>query len=55
MTETEVSHLKPTILHAFPDIKQYGRFQEVPSKFNYNSKKFFHSSYHTIVTLSESF
>ena len=35
-------------------IKQYWHFQRVPSKLSY-SKKFFQSSYHTILTLSESY
>ena len=35
-------------------IKQYWHFQRVPSKLNY-SKNFFQSSYHTILTLSESY
>ena len=35
-------------------IKQYWRFQRVPSKLNY-SKNFFQSSYHTILTISESY
>ena len=34
--------------------KQYWHFQRVPSKLSY-SKRFFQSSYHTILTLSESF
>ena len=35
-------------------IKQYWHFQRVSFKLNY-SKKFFQSSYHTILTLSESY
>ena len=35
-------------------IKQYWHFQKVPSKSNY-SKNFLRSSYHTIMTLSESY
>ena len=35
-------------------IKQYLHFQRAPSKLNY-SRKFFQSSYHTILTLSENY
>ena len=35
-------------------IKQYWNFQRVPSKLKY-SKNFFHSTYHTIMALSESY
>ena len=43
-----------TIQHTFLDMKQYWRFQRVPSKLNY-SKNFFQSTCHTIMTLSESY